>query len=144
MASEQRLQQQLEQGQAEHQAERREAKEQLDALQGEGVGSPVAPSLMMLSGFCCTARQCSCGVVWACATGCLASAGRHAGDLAAADTRRSSERAQHAQQADQQAARHASRVLELQRRLEEAMRYLPLTTEFCTCLKARQMTAGSR
>ena len=47
-ASEQRLQQQLEQGQAEHQAEGREATEQLDALQGESVGSLVAPSVMVL------------------------------------------------------------------------------------------------
>ena len=35
-ASEQRLQQQLEQAQADHQAERREAEEQVRALQGEG------------------------------------------------------------------------------------------------------------
>ena len=101
------------------------------------------PQSWYSSGFCCTARQCSCGMVWACATECLASAGKHASDLAAADARRSSERTQHAQQAEQQAARHASQVQELQRRLEEAVRYLPLTTKLCTCLRARQMTTGS-
>ena len=72
-------------------------------------------------------------MVWACATDCLARAGKHASDLAAADARRSSERAQHAQQAEQQAARHASQVLELQRQLDEAEKYLPFTIYFCLC-----------
>ena len=38
-ASEQRLQQRLEQAQAEHQAEKREAEQHFRALQGEGIGS---------------------------------------------------------------------------------------------------------
>ena len=47
-ASEQRLQQQLEQSQAAHQAERREAEKRLEALQGESIDSLFAPSLMVL------------------------------------------------------------------------------------------------
>ena len=47
-ASEQGLQQQLEHTQAEHQAERRGAKEQLEALHGETVGTLFAPSLTVL------------------------------------------------------------------------------------------------
>ena len=67
------------------------------------------------------------------------SAGKHASDLAAADARHSRERAQHAQQTNQQAARHAAQMLELQCQLDEAVRYSTPTMYLCACLAAWRM-----